>query len=453
MLLNYISQKLINSTQNVLDNLEPKYKDQLNTIITNIMSTMSNYFDKIKFNPEIEYTIDSDSSCKVSYMGVINNSPFIKKQLNWKKVFKLSFNSYKINVTIYHDEKCNQNTLKENIQKIMRRLYNLFSLYQNKNSDKLFNILNYEYIFYLYYNPRRVNQTMSGPEYLSSINESQYKCFNTASGVTEPRNKIIRISRIEDCLGLLTHELLHGCSLIYIDEPNLYIHGIKVNFHEAFVNMFAAIINVYLTCFELKIDKIKEYLLIELIHSINHTVKYCIIQGIETKQLFVNNSHEGKKNVYNNKNIKLHQDVYLYEYIVGKMLLFLNFKDMIERNINFGTKLLSLTESWLQNETNYNDYIANIYIEYNNNFLDLIHIIDTIHRNFLKINKESKSIHGNMIMSYHAIDIMTIEPDNEIKELYGGMRQSFDKIDYKYKYLKYYNKYINLKKYNSTKYL
>ena len=440
MLLNYISQKLINSTNNVLDNLEPKYKDQLNTIITNIMSIMSNYFGKIDFNPAIKYTITSESSCKVSYMGVIDNSAFIKKQLNWKKVFKLLFNSYEINVTIYHDERCNPETLKENIQKIMRRLYNLFSLYQNKKSDKLYNILNYEYIFYLYYNPRRVNQTMSGPEYLASINESQYKCFNTASGVTEHRNEIIRISRIEDCLGLLTHEVLHGCSLIYIDTdtPILYIHGIKVNFHEAFVNMFAAIVNVYLTCFELKIDKIREFLLIELIHSINHTVKYCIIQGIDTNKIFINSSQ---------KKIRLHQDVYLYEYIVAKMLLFLNFEHMIKNNKSFGDKLLSLTKSWLP-QLDYNDYIASIYIEYNKKYLDLIQRIDAIHRQYLQKNKEPKSIHGNMIMSYHAIDIMTIEPENEIKELYGGMHQSNDNIDYKYKYLKYYNKYIKLKNKN-----
>ena len=441
--LNYISKKLVDSADNIWVNLDKKYQQHLKNIVDDIINILDKklYFNNVKeLTPQ--YTLIDDTDCEIDEMGIIDNSKSIIKQFNKCKKYELD----KAVVTIYHNNDDNADILKKNIDKIMTRLHNLFILYKDKHIDDFsFNLLEYDYIFYLYNNPRRVNRNMSGKEYLQSINNSHTKCFNTASGVTELRKKIIRTSRIEDCLGLLTHEVLHGCGLININDSNLIIHGIKVNFTEAFVNMFASIVNVYLTCIEHNMmEQIPKYLLIELIHSINHTVKYCIIQGISITSLFQKNQH-------------LHQDVYMYEYIVVKMLLFINFKDILS-NKDFKNQFLSLSKPWSLSKP-MTKYIQDKFLKYNI-LSDTIKLIDKIHRKYLAELKESNKLDGNMIMSYHAIDTMMIESSKEIKQLYGGSTQLLDKrninllymtqnaslLDAEAKYLKYKTKYLLLKK-------
>ena len=425
--LNYISRKLVNSTKHIWDKLDIKYKDFLIKIIDGIMLRFdkNKYFDFKACNNE--YILIEDEKCNIEDMGgVIDDSNVIINNFNQCKKYKLKLNN-KI-IIIYHNKNDDINILNKNIKKIMTRLCNLFILYKNKLKKKVicFNLLDYEYIFYLYNNPRRVNRDMTGAVYLQAINNSHTKCFNTVSGVTELQKHIIRTSRMEDCLGLLTHEVLHGCGLININNSSLTNHGIKINFTEAFTNMFASIVHVYLTCIECDImEQIHNYLLIELIHSINHTVKFCIMQNITIESLFAP------------KQLVLHQDVYMYEYIVVKMLFFINFNNL---SICFFNKFLSLTKPWNMTHDMTSDmskYIQNKFIEYNK-FLDVIKIIDTVHRQYLNQVKESTQLDGNMIMAYHAIDTIIIEPIKEIKELYGGENK------YKQKYIKYKNKYIKL---------
>ena len=102
----------------------------------------------------------------------------------------------------------------------------------------------------------------------------------------------------------------------------------------------------------------------------------------------------------------------------------------------FTNRCLSLTKPWTTNIMT--KYIQKKFIEYNK-LSDVVKIIDTIHRQYLNQMKESTQIDGNMIMAYHAIDTMIIEPNKEIKELYGGGN------NYKQKYIKYKNKYIKYK--------
>ena len=432
--LNYISKKLVDSAKHIWENLDKKHQQYLMKIIDDIINILDKkkYFSGNNFitSPD-SFTLVEDVECSVTEMGVIDNSKSIIKQFNQSKKYELEFNKKKVIVTIYHNNEDNPTILKKNIDKIMVRLYNLFILYKDKHTQEnmfSFNLLEYEYIFYLYNNPRRVNRNMSGKEYLQSINNSHTKCFNTASGVTELRKQIIRTSRIEDCLGLLTHEVLHGCGLINIRDSELISHGIKVNFTEAFVNMFAAILHVYLTCIEYNtMENIRDYLLIELIHSINHTIKYCIVQDISITSLFQTKQ-------------TLHQDVYMYEYIVVKMLLFINFKDIT--NKEFGNMFLSLNKPWIS--TKLTKYIQDKFLEYNK-LSDIIKQIDSIHREYLKKLNESNKIDGNMIMSYHAIDTMLIEPVKEIKQLYGGGNRSNEEVN-RNKYIKYKNKYVTLRK-------
>ena len=420
--LNYISQKLVNSAKHIWDKLDDEYRDFLIKIIDSIMLC----FDRNKyfvFKACDEYILIEDDNCNIEDMGgVIDDSNVIINNFNQCKKYKLKLNN-KI-IIIYHNKNDDITILNKNIKKIMTRLCNLFTLYKNKfnKQPKCFNLQDYEYIFYLYNNPRRVNRDMTGAVYLQAINNSHTKCFNTVSGVTELGKQIIRTSRMEDCLGLLTHEVLHGCGLININNSSLSNHGIKINFTEAFTNMFASIIHVYLTCIEYKtMEHIRDYLLIELIHSINHTIKFCIMQNITIESLFAP------------EQLVLHQDVYMYEYIVVKMLFFINFNNMLSC---FTNRCLSLTKPWTTNIMT--KYIQKKFIEYNK-LSDVVKIIDTIHRQYLNQMKESTQIDGNMIMAYHAIDTMIIESNKEIKELYGGGN------NYKQKYIKYKNKYIKYK--------
>lgn len=436
--LNYISKKLVKSTQNVWDKLEDKYKLQLNNTVESIMKILEEkqYFKQpFITNPDmIKYTLISSDECTVEEMGVVDNSVYIRKQLNRLNIYELLYRNdskeTKITIKIYCNDKDNCD---ENIKKLMVRLYNMFILYRNK-TNHMFNLLNFEYIFYLYNNPRRVNRKKNGREYIEEVNSHKTKCFNTASGVTEHKSKILRTSRIEDCLGLLTHEMLHGTSIIFITNQDLIYRGIEVNFTEAYVNMFAAIVNVYLTCIETDtVSSIKDYLLVELIHSINHSIKYSILQGYTIGDIL-------NKESTREQSIVLPQNVYMYEYIVVKMLLFLNFNDLITSNKEFGDMFLSLDKPWLPTLNKYTDYIKRKFIEYNSNNIDIIKLVDTIHRTNLETFEETDKIDGNMIMAYHAIDTMII--NNEIKELYGGSH--IDK--YKSLYVKYKLKYLNLQK-------
>ena len=111
--MNYISQKLIKSTENILSNLDSNDKKQLTTIVDQVMIIMNKY---IKFNMiEAVYEQLSESSCSVTNMGVISNSPFIKKQLNRVKKIILYFNSTPVKIEIYYN--FNQESLDENIKK------------------------------------------------------------------------------------------------------------------------------------------------------------------------------------------------------------------------------------------------------------------------------------------------------------------------------------------------
>ena len=362
----------------------------------------------------------------------IDTSNEIKKMMNTVSTYILEYNSDVIannsdviannnsdviafiHITIYFSDKDN---IEENVKKIMIRLYNLFLLYGNKHNNYEFDLSKYKYIFYLYSNPRRANQSatkgLSTKEYLDGLHNSSLKCFNTSSGVTSFNYMEITASRIEDLLGLLTHEVLHGCGLININK-SIPIYNLSVNFTEAMVNMFAAIVNCYLISFEYNaMDQLHYFLLIELIHSINHGVKYAKLEDLNLS-IVLNSTNTLHR-------VTLYQNASLYEYIIGKMLFFINFPSMI-KNKEFRKNFLSLDKPWKENHQ-MDSYILEQY-KFDTDTMNLINRIESIHLLSLSKYKDSNKICGNMLMQYYALDPMTIDSKkikkNKYNKLYGG---------------------------------
>ena len=447
--LNIISQKLVNSTDNIYSNIEPKYKKELNQIVDNIYNTMNerNYFDMSKEfitnmnQNKLRYILVKSEPITLNSIDNVDTSTDILNKMNCMKIYELVFNSNKVLVTIYHNTRDDINILDKNVMKIMTRMHNLFLLYINKK-DALFNLLKYSYYFYLYNNVRRANRNKSGKDYIDELHKSSMKCFNSSSGVTEFDNMTIRVTRTEDFLGLLTHEILHACSLIYVNIDSLNIHTIKVNMNEAYVNMFAAIVNCYLTCIENNINNVKKYILIEVIHSINHAIKFARIENYNIMDIL---------NI--DKGITLHQSASMYEYIVGKMILLLNFKEMVNSNKEFGNMIMSLDRPWSPSLNIYNSVIEKQFIKFNNllYYGKLISKIDKLHSLYLEKYEENNMVCGRMIMSYYAIDTMII--DGSVNKKYismygGGTNPCNHDINYMNKYIKYKAKYIKLKNYH-----
>ena len=426
--LNYLSYNLIREIKYIYNILSNAMKIELNEIVKDIMIIMNRYFENkkiIQFDTKIKYNMIESTVILIERIDIISTSNTILRKMNMMDTYILYYNTSDITskheqnshfnetvVSFYYNKSDNKIILEKNIHKIMIRLYNLFSLYGDKNP----NIMKMKYEFYLYNNPRCADKNKYGKKYLISLKNSKMKKFNTSSGVTIfKKNKII-VSRTEDCIGLLTHEVLHACDIINVDI-GIMVHGILVNFTEAYVNMFASIINAYLTFYEMirhsKTDNtilLNQLIMIEVIHSITHSSKLARISSYKLNTILdINNM------------ISWYQDAFMYEYIIVKMLLLINFKDMM-KNKKFASTFLSYGEVWGDNDT-FNDMIKNNFKKYSLADNNMIKEIDNIYSQYL-----DKNNYNIMIMQYNAIDVMIMEDD------------------YKDKYMKYKIKYLELQK-------
>ena len=421
--LNYLSFNLIKDIIYIYKNISFDSKLELNNIVKVIIIKMSKYFNArlnhelINHNSNIKYNIiDTDHISRlieIKNIEIISTSRTILRKMNTLTRYFLYFKQYKIKVIFYHNRDTSSYILEQNIMKIMMRLYNLFLLYSDKNPI----ILNMKYIFYLYNNPRCANKNKYGKKYLIKLKRTQMKNFNTSSGVTLFRKNKIIVSRTEDCIGLLTHEVLHACDIINVDI-SMNVHGIDVNFTEGYINMFASILNAYLTNIEYNSQSnlLEKLIMIELIHSIIHSSKLLRISGYSMEEILdINN------------NVDWYQDAFLYEYIIVKMLLFINFEHMLE-NKNFELKFLSLTEPWGEDNSSYNNMIKANFRKYSLSNSNMIKEIDRLFSQYLDKTKSN-----NMIMQYNAIDMIIIDNNNI-------------STDFKNKYLSYKIKYLDLRK-------
>lgn len=463
MITNYITDKLKSSIDN-LRNKDKLRNKEFDDFVNDKTSDIMNYFDilfenkKFKIYDELkesqDYILQSKNFNKFTEEPPgFASSPNILEILNEKIEYELLFENNKIKTSFFHNNKDNIILLNKNINKIMTRIYNLLLLYKNKkymSNNKLLTLLNFNFVFYLYSNPRRSNGNKSGKQYLKEIAENPKKCFNVYSGQTISENNTIYISRLEECIGLLTHEALHGAGLIYMPYHNLSSCNKGFNIFEMFTNAFASVIHAYLFSFETNTN-IRENLTYELYHAILHSARISINTNITIFDV-----------IENKNNARWTQNALLYEYINGRLLILLFF-DLIfsdDETKEITNNLLSLIYGWDMLNNDYSDkakYIANNIqnINYlkNNGQEKTLKILKKIHdvfygniKKYLDKDKDKsknkskdkskdkdkdKSKNENLIQQYFLFDPMQIEEKHKIPTLYGG------KINYKQKYIEY----------------
>jgi hypothetical protein len=447
MTTNYITDKLKSSIDKIkIEN--KKFDNFIETKTNDIMKYFDTLFENKKFKiyeelkESHDYILLNKQPNKFTEEPLgFASSPEILKILNEKMEFELLFENKKIKVSFFHDSKDNIVVLNKNINKIMTRLYNLLLLYKNKkynSNNKNLSLIDFNFVFYLYSNPRRSNGDKSGKKYLEDIAENPKKCFNVYSGQTIPENNTIYTSRLEECIGLLTHEALHGAGLIYMPYHNSSSCNKGFNIFEMFTNAFASIIHAYLFSFETNTN-IKENLMCELYHAILHSARISMNTNITIFDVI-----ESKNNA------NWTQNALLYEYINGRLLILLFF-DLIfsdKKTKEITSNLLSLISGWDMNNKKYSDkakYIANNiqninYLKKNRQsgtlkFIKDIHAI--FYNNIKKYSSQDKN--ENLIQQYFLFDPIEIEEKHKIQTLYGG------KINYKQKYIEILNLIKNKK--------
>ena len=427
--MNYITDILINNINSIKKNILPKYDEMLSIIVKDIVSIIN--FDDLTFKKYDELKL-GDEYTEISTTEVVltnkntfgfQHTKFILNKMNRMKKFIITI-SHDIVVDIYYHNTDNMVILYKNINKIITRLWNLFIIFGSKTyqyNNKIFSpkIMNYK--FYLYNNPRYAQSNGSGASYLKKLHNTKDKCFNTSSGQIIFETKTVVISRLEDCIGLLTHEFLHSCGLIVLDMVKIPHINMKFSFLESYVNAFTTIFHSYLLSKEIDNMTFANILKIELMHSIIQLIRLFKISGFTLEQIYSNNM------------IDWYQNAYIYEYIVGRFLILMNFKTIMS-NKKFRDNILSRIEGWNNMMDDYAiEIIKQIHMK-DDNILELFNHITSIYCSSV-VEKNSDD---NMIMQYFCYDPLIVEESKKVV-LYGG-----NKI--LYNYIKYKNKYLELKK-------
>lgn len=443
MEFNYVSDILLSNVTYVLSKINKDNIDLLDKQ-TNIIKKYLLQYNILKYKKYnelvlgIDYIILESNDMTLTKIEYFDNSPEILALLNHYIKIKLIISStIEFDINIYHNKNDNISIFNMNINKIMTRLWNLYQIFGNKKykmNGKNFGMKNYQFNFYLYNNVRKANKNKQGAEYLKELHNTCMRCFNASSGLTDPYNTppLIVVSRLEETLGLLTHEVLHSVNLItpYLQKINDI--NIKLRFDEMYVNAFATIFHSYLISKEMTLDL---YLILknELLYCIINANRLALITGYNLDSIY-------------NKTlvpIKWSQNAFLYEYINGRMLILLNFENLVENtffsNIIFNTKLgwNNADKILLQYATDKiilfhekNNMILVLYNEVSKFTEEYFLKIDLSKINLSKINlsKIDNNICGNMIMQYFLYDPLIVGSN------------------FKNKYIKYKLKYLQLKK-------
>jgi len=418
--MSYIFEKLKKSVDNVYKLMSEEDKSiidaKIDYIIENFNSTFQNK-NLVNINSKIDYNLIESVSCNLKNPKGFKHSEKILKKLNLEEKYILNFQNSKIKITVYHDKNDDKTIFNKNIKKIFVRIHNLLELYKNKQYiyfGKKKSILDFHFVFYLYSNPRRSNKNKFGKKYLEEMAHDEEKCFNVFSGQTIADDNLIFTSRLEECIGLLTHEALHGAGLIYIPfngktEKNF-------NIFEMVTNAFSSIIHSFLSSIEYNIN-IKSLLKYEFYHAILHSARIKINTNISIFEVMKSNS-----------NANWNQEALLYEYVNGRLLILL-FLNLIKKEHKYiFNNLLSLNSGWKIGDEKYEKDIIDIidklhkfdYLERNKEFKTLISI-GNIHNIFYKNIKNSKVKNdNNFIQQYFLFDPLEVENKYIIPDLHGG---------------------------------
>ena len=306
--INYISQHLLAKVKDIYFKLSEKSKnfiskktDYIFDLLQKNYETKNITFKKyFELKEKVDYTI-SKSSVIPDKLLDINIDEEIFKKINTKNIIKLNFNGKIIKVTIYNNDKDNDTIFKENINRLLTRMWNLYLLFSEKREEAV--ALDSSFTFYLYNGPKVANINKSGKNYVKKL--SEFNCFNSINGITNPfnikevMNPSVTISRYEESIGLLTHEFLHLVYLSNIDnnETDLFESFLffkdytesttPLDINEIFINSFATIIHSYLISKELKMPPLlKDIIRNELIYSFINSIRLSKITNIDLNEIY-----------------------------------------------------------------------------------------------------------------------------------------------------------------------
>jgi len=379
-----------------------------------------------------EYTLEKDQPIILQDPQTFHNNPNIL--LNKHRLYHLHFMNKIVSINIYYDEDYDKSILDSNINKLITRLWNLLTIFEHKNNSGTDPRI-YTYNWYLYNNVKRANKNkiaeikcgnlFINDDHTNYLNELyDNRCFNAQNGVTYHDDvNTLNISRLEESMGLLTHEFMHVIHLNDYDDPflskkNFNIES-KIEINEIFINFLASIFNVYLLSIETdKKSELKEMLVNEIIYSIINFIRLSKITGYDLEIIY-------DKNIYRD----WIQKIGLYDYIVEKFLLYLNF-DKIDKNLldnhfsrtqNYNSNIQEYKNLSLDDITNFHnqdDTLLNIYNE-----------VELINEQLDKQNRpaENDQSCGNMIMQYFLYDPIQIEEKHILNDLYGGKNTKLKK--------------------------
>jgi hypothetical protein len=445
-MFNNVSQSLISYSDHLLSN--PTISSFVNQkvgevrtywdpIVTPVAATLKTYVQP----KNIEITDEVFDGFTEAPRG-FDSTPEILARLTGKKIIIIHFTEIgkpDIRVQLFYDRSFNADKLNSNINKIVTRIYNLGVLFQNKKTDiwGMFErtIFEHDYQVYLYSNPRRANPRRQGQEYLQQLNQTMHKCFNTSSGETDGTGfeggTFVVTSRLEETLGLLTHEALHGVFLTApgvtgsIGRANSIMGQDNFNIGEMFVNSIASIIHAYMISHELG-QELNQCLRYEIIHSFNQASRLGKISG------------HSLQNVLNTGGINFYQNAYMFEYINGRAVILANYNYLMLAKPDISAQIHDMAAGTMDGTAMSN--ISDLFSKDNSELIAVMNLIDPQ----LDALIEASSVApvdtddcGNMIMQYFCLDPMEIDDDKIVTGLYGG--------SYKQKYLKYKNKYLELK--------
>lgn len=405
--------------------------DQLKAIydnydIVNIFNTR--YFDpksdqsKILLN-EI-FTVD----------GLNNeNSEVFKEYLKLNKYYekKLTYGNINFKLKFYFNDKSNLLPI------IIKRFHCLIKMYENterfKHITKCMNNEDFDVYFLLYPVNRHVPFKQSKNINLDLKNFKNNGTYNCSSGYTTffGNRRHMLMTRIPECLGLLTHELGHllgwDLSDTVVKEDMCTLSGMVNNInlsnkqqhvinklplnnkniipYEVFCNTYTTILHTVCNSLEknLNFNECLKMLNNEIIYSIYHSAKILHFNGFNSYDKFFMNSNSNKLLYY--------QDAALFEYTILRSFLLMNLQKMFK--IGYESK----------NKKKILNLALESAITYNKNY-------EMIFNNFIKFIKNIK--YEKLNMEYFLYDFISYDQ-------MGGRY-----INYHKQYLKYIRRYNRL---------
>lgn len=181
-------------------------------------------------------------------------------------------------------------------------------------------------------------RNMDIPEHITSITnkiihlQKQSLAFNV-SGVTYPRRKIINLTRQEELIKLLFHEMIHFIKLDHIltdtDFKNTWAVNTKgLNLSESYTEFFSAVLySMYESIHLSKIIPIKSDAIFKEILATEIEYSICLTSNILK---FYNYDETNYKKFFKGTGTKITQPILLVEYIFLKSILLLNLDNVLD---------------------------------------------------------------------------------------------------------------------------